>query len=90
VGADSALDFSAWKNPEAVIEMSNIIVAPRPGSDLAKMEPRLRGRTQILQSPTLELSSTLIRTRIHEGQPIRFLVPDAVEQYIRNHRLYTA
>lgn len=88
VGADSALDFSAWKNPEAVIEMAHIVVAPRPGSDLANMEPRLRGKTQIIQSPALELSSTLVRTRVHEGKPIRFLVPDAVERHIRSQKLY--
>ena len=36
VGADSVLDFSTWKTPEAVIEMANVVVAPRPGFDLSK------------------------------------------------------
>jgi nicotinate-nucleotide adenylyltransferase len=89
VGADSAIDFSSWKNPNAVIEMANVVIAPRPGFNLSKMEPRLQGKAQVFQSPTLELSSTMIRSRLHEGGPVRFLLPEAVERYIREHGLYS-
>jgi len=88
VGADSAIDFSCWKDPNAVIEMANVVIAPRPGFNLSKMEPRLQGKAQVFQSPTLELSSTMIRDRLREGRPVRFLVPETVEQYIRKHGLY--
>ena len=89
VGADSVLDLSAWKNPDAVVEMANLIVAPRPGFDLSQMEPSLRNRTRVLQTPTVAISSTLIRRRLHNGESIRFLVPEAVERYIHKHRLYS-
>jgi nicotinate-nucleotide adenylyltransferase len=89
VGADSAIDFSSWKDPEAVIEMANVVIAPRPGFDLTTMEPRLQGKAQIFQSPTIELSSTMIRKRLHDNRPIRFLVPDVAERYIRQHGLYS-
>jgi nicotinate-nucleotide adenylyltransferase len=89
VGADSAIDFSSWKNPNAVIEMANVVIAPRPGFNLSEMEPRLQGKAQVFQSPTLELSSTMIRSRLHEGGPVRFLLPEAVERYIREHGLYS-
>jgi nicotinate-nucleotide adenylyltransferase len=89
VGADSVLDFSVWKEPEAVIDMAQVAVAPRPGFDLSKMEPRLQGKTVVFQSPTLALSSTMIRKRLHEGKPVRFLVPDVVEKYIRERGLYS-
>jgi len=88
VGADSAIDFSSWKEPDAVIEMANVAIAPRPGFDLSKMEPRLQGKAQVFHSPTLELSSTMIRERLRERRPIRFLVPEAVERYIRERGLY--
>ena len=89
VGADSVLDFSAWKHPERVIEMSNVVVAPRAGFNLSQMEPGMEGKAHILQSVTIEISSTLIRARLHEGKPVRFFVPDVVERYIREHKLYS-
>ena len=89
IGADSVLDLSAWKNPDAVVEMANLVVAPRPGFDLSQMEPRLQDKTHVLETPTVAISSTLIRRRLHGGESIRFLVPDAVERYIREHKLYS-
>ncbi len=89
VGSDSAIDFSTWKNPEEVIEMANVVIASRPGFDLSRMEPRLKGKAEISQFPALELSSTTIRERLRNGRPIRFLVPEVVERYIREHGLYS-
>ncbi len=89
VGADSAVDFSSWKNPEAVIAMANIVIAPRPGFDLSQMEPSLKGKARVFESPTIELSSTMIRNRLREGRPIRSLVPETVERYIRERGLYS-
>ena len=88
VGADSVLDFSAWRNPEAVIDMSNVVVIPRPGFDLSKMEPSLRGKVRILEGPAVEISSTMLRQRLRENKPVRFLIPDKVGRYIQEKRLY--
>ena len=38
--------------------------------------------------PTIGVSSTMIRRRVRTGQPIKYLVPDAVSRYIETHRLY--
>jgi len=89
VGSDSAIDFSTWKNPEEVIEMANVVIASRPGFDLSRMEPRLKGKAEISRFPALELSSTTIRERLRSGRPIRFLVPEVVERYICEHGLYS-
>jgi len=45
-------------------------------------------RAAILDAPTLTLSSTYLRQQIQKGGSIRYLVPPAVEHYIRQHRLY--
>ncbi len=88
VGADSAIDFSLWKSPDVVIEMANVVIAPRPGFDPSTMEPRLRSKALVLESPELDISSTVIRKRLREGKSIEALVPAVVDRYIRAHDLY--
>ena len=50
----------------------------------------LRGgdRTRFFPMPRIGISSTMLRDRARSGQPIRYYVPDAVERYIDQHRLY--
>ena len=60
----------------------------RHGHRLAWPRGWPRQRLRHLDAPRLELSSTLVRRRVARGQTIRFLVPEAVERFIRRHRLY--
>ena len=50
----------------------------------------LRGgeRTLFFRMPRIGISSTMLRQRVRDGQPIKYYVPDAVESYIGRHRLY--
>ncbi len=45
-------------------------------------------RWQLLQMPSLGISSSLIRQYCHRGRSIRYLVPDSVRAYIIHHNLY--
>jgi len=73
-----------WKGWEEIAKLCTVVVAGRPGTK-AK---RLAGHITSLEMPQVEISSSDIRARVAAGRSIRYLVPAAVERYIREHRLY--
>ena len=92
LGSDSLLQFDTWYDPLGILARCTLAVAPRPGDDhevVAAAAARWgAGRVTILDAPPVGVSSSQIRTRVAEGLPIRYLVPEAVEEFIAEHRLY--
>lgn len=90
-GADAILQILSWKDAEDAMQLATFVAVTRPTHDLAsvfELGPQLRGRVEVLEIPALAISSTDIRRRVAEGRPIRYLVPDAVAQFIDEHNLY--
>ncbi|NJM05076.1 nicotinate (nicotinamide) nucleotide adenylyltransferase [Candidatus Gracilibacteria bacterium] len=93
LGADALRDLKRWREPQRIVGLARIAVLARPGVtlDLAALETELPGLykklTQI-DGPLLDISSTILRTRIAAGQPIRYQTPDAVCAYIAEQQLY--
>lgn len=95
VGTDSLAELSTWRRPEGIVALADLAVVERPGApvDLEALEVRLPGLGRHLHHvamPLLQISSTDLRARVRDGRPIAFLVPPAVEDYIREHGLYRA
>lgn len=98
MGADSLVDIAKWRQPEQLFEMAMPAVISRGGVGAPNWES-LRpfmsearfdaAQNCVVPSPQVEISSADIRQRIAEGRSIRYLVPAAVEAYLREHRLYT-
>jgi len=94
VGADILPELPRWRAPEAVLRLARLAVVNRPGSslpDLHELEaelPGARGRADIVAIPGVDISAAQIRARVRSGQPIRYLTPTAVENYIRDKGLY--
>jgi nicotinate (nicotinamide) nucleotide adenylyltransferase len=94
LGVDALQDFLRWRQPERILDLSQLVVVARPGFDLAIPPPLIAQlghratRIRLLPMPRLEISSTEIRRRLLAGEPVRYLLPDAVERYIRQRRLY--
>ena len=85
VGADAFAQFAQWKEPERIRSLAEIAVLVRGeerGPDAASSGVRL------LQTRRVDISSTELRARIAGGRTIRGFVPDAVADYIAEHRLY--
>jgi nicotinate-nucleotide adenylyltransferase len=83
-GSDSLEELSSWKNIQEVFNLSQFVIAGRPGFPLKKV-PR---QVKIVPITSLEISSTEIRKRIREGHSIRYLVPEGVREYIISKGLY--
>lgn len=94
-GADAVMEILTWKEAEKLLSMCTFIAASRPGYDLNNLEETLSLLPkEILKSilplevPALAISSTDIRKRIRDERSIKYLLPETVEQYIRNHNIY--
>ncbi len=90
-GADAMLEILNWKDPEEVLAQAHFIAATRPDYDLARFQQEARTshpRVSVMDVPALAISSTNIRQRVKEGQPIRYLVPEGVQTYIEKFDLY--
>jgi nicotinate-nucleotide adenylyltransferase len=93
VGSDSLADMLDWHQPERIVEQCQVAVVQRPGArpDMDRLEkalPGLASRIHHVEMPLLQISSTDLRARVREGRPISYLVPPAVEAYIREQELY--
>ena len=95
VGGDMARSLPEWREPEAILGLAELGVAGRDSIARDELEGVLAGlggagRARFFDMPRLDVSSTLVRSRVAAGLPIRYLVPDAVAGYIQAHDLYGA
>lgn len=91
-GIDTILDIFGWKEPEELLSLCRFIIAARPGFDLCIIGEILgryyKSAVIPMEMPQLDISSSDIRKRIREGRSIKYLVPEKVEQYIIQQKLY--
>jgi nicotinate-nucleotide adenylyltransferase len=92
LGRDTLAELPLWKEPEKVVQLCRLVVAPRLGSkDLKHLEtaiPGLLDKVIQLDMPVIGISSSGIRQRIAQGLSIRYLVPVEVEKYITEQKIY--
>ena len=92
MGSDSLLQLETWHEPEELLTLCSLAVAPRPGDSpeaIAAAAARWGDqRVTLLDLPPLDVSSTDLRGRAAARRPIRYLVPHRVEQYILETGLY--
>lgn len=84
VGADAAQELSSWHEVEALPKLADLVVFARPGCPT----PRHRLIGRVIDVPAVDISATMIRDRVRRGLSIRYLVPDAVREYIDARGLY--
>lgn len=94
-GADAMLELLTWYKIEELLTLCRFIAVTRPGFDKKDLEQKIReisskynGEVVCIEVPLLAISSTDIRERSLGGKPIKYLLPEAVEEYIVKNGLY--
>lgn len=92
MGSDSLLQFGTWHQPGAILSLCRLAVALRPGDDEREVEEVARGLGRglaiVFKTAMIDISSHEIRNRVRRDEPIRYLVPPAVEDFVVARRLY--
>jgi nicotinate-nucleotide adenylyltransferase len=96
VGGDMADSLPRWREPEAILNLARLAVAERAELRREQIMRRLgglvgaAGRVVFFDMPRIDVSSSAIRARVAAGEPIRYLVPDAVAARIAERGYYRA
>jgi nicotinate-nucleotide adenylyltransferase len=88
VGSDTFPEMATWRDPARIFALCTVAVAERPGARDAAPPAAAQVRVERVSGPGLAISATEVRRRVHEGRSVRYLVPDAVADYIAKRGLY--
>jgi len=89
-GADALTDILGWRSADELFELAHFVGCTRPGyaMDQSSLTGMPHDRVAIVEIPALAISSTDCRERTARGEPVWYLVPDGVVQYIAKRALY--
>lgn len=94
-GADAVAEIQTWHRFEELLRLCLLVGVSRPGYPLEDLQEGLAGldcefrqRIRLLPVPGVAVSSSEIRERVHAGKPIKYLLPEAVEEYVIRQGLY--
>lgn len=96
MSVEALVGLPTWREARRFLELVRVAAAPRQGARIpgrawmAEHFPGQEDRIRILDGPELGHSASVIRRLVGEGRSVRYLVPPAVEAYIRDHALYPA
>jgi nicotinate-nucleotide adenylyltransferase len=86
-GADALAEILTWHAVDELFTLAHFVGCTRPGHRLSGAGLP-EGKVSLVEIPALAISSTECRARVGVGQPVWYLVPDGVVQYIAKRELY--
>ncbi len=96
LGADSLFQLENWWEPEVILKLAHIVAAVRGQETREELKAqaehltaKFHAKIHILNTPYLDIASHELRDKLSKGNSIRYMVPEAVYEYIREHQLYT-
>jgi nicotinate-nucleotide adenylyltransferase len=95
VGADSLFMMQQWKDPQTVFDQCVVVAASRDNVEMQRMQQQVAqlknlfdANIILIEMPTMQIASAMIRERVALRKTIRYYLPDAVITYINNNQLY--
>lgn len=85
IGSDNWNNFDKWRDSEEILDKYGVIVYPRPGRPVKN---ELVDGMELVQSPSIDLSSSFIREAIKKGKDMNLFLPAGVYEYIKENNLY--
>ena len=91
-GADALAQILTWRGADELFDLAHFVGVSRPGVELESpaVDHLPADKITLMEVPALAISSTACRERVTAGEPIWYLVPDGIVQYIQKRGLYTA
>jgi nicotinate-nucleotide adenylyltransferase len=86
-GADALEQILSWRDLDELFDLAHFVGCTRPGHTLSATGLP-EGKVTLVEVPALAISSTECRDRVRQGEPIWYLVPDGIVQYISKRHLY--
>jgi nicotinate-nucleotide adenylyltransferase len=86
-GADALTEIFTWRNADELFKLAHFVGCTRPGHQLS-LAGLPGDNVSLIEIPALAISSTECRARVRAGDPIWYLVPEGIVQYISKRRLY--
>ena len=86
-GADALEQILSWRDHDELFALAHFVGCTRPGHTLSSAGLP-EGKVTLIEVPALAISSTECRVRVGQGEPIWYLVPDGIVQYISKRGLY--
>lgn len=87
-GADALAQILGWQSADELFELAHFVGVSRPGYEPVDLADFPAGAVTLLEVPALAISSSDCRERVERGEPVWYLVPDGVVQYIEKRMLY--
>ena len=84
-GSDIVGQIESWKDWQKLIKEVHLIIMARPGFKAGKKASRFG---TLVEVQNIDISSSSIRKMIKKGLPVTYMIPEAVEKYIYEHKLY--
>lgn len=96
VGADSLFMMQTWKNPQTIFDHCVVVAASRDHANREQLEQHTKllvqkynARILLINMPTIQIASAVIRERLAAKKTVRYYIPDTVNEYINNRKLYS-
>lgn len=95
IGTDAFMHIEEWKHSKELLSNFSFLIGLRKGYDERKLESILDDlktryplKAEYIRIPELEIAASDLRDRIGTGKSVKFLLPDAVIDYIEKQGLY--